>query len=199
VSEDLLIDLLRHGEVEGAGKLHGATDVALTAKGKQQMEESCHNGTWDVIYSSPLQRCALFAYELGEKQQIPVKVESRLAELDFGAWEGKEIGQIMADNPGLVESYWSDPTSCTPDDGEQIIAFSQRVTEAVIDIAASTEGKHLLIVSHTGVIRALFAWALNMPLSALMRIEVAHGGMSRIRIPSKGNPSLVSHGGGALC
>ena len=199
MSKDLLIDLLRHGEVEGHGKIHGATDVPLTSRGKQQMEQATLNGEWDVIYSSPLQRCALFAHELGQKREIPVHVENRLAELDFGAWEDAEISQIMATNPGLVESYWNDPTSSTPEGGENITAFSNRVAEAVSEIKASTESEQILIVAHGGVIRVILAWVLNMQLSALMRIEVGHGSMSRIRIPGKGNPSLVFHGGGALC
>lgn len=163
------------------------------------MEAACQDGQWDAVYCSPLQRCALFAQRVAEQHQIPVHIDNRLTEINFGVWEGLEIDRIMASNPEALQRYWSDPTSEVPEGGESVMQLSQRVIESIGDLRVWNRSKHLLLVTHGGVIRAILAWVLAMPLSALIRIEVTHGGLSRIRIPDQGNPSLIFHGGGALC
>lgn len=62
----LCLDFLRHGETSLSHTLRGKTDDALTAKGWAQMQSTIAQAeqvsqAWDVIYSSPLQRCRLFA------------------------------------------------------------------------------------------------------------------------------------------
>ena len=60
----LRIDLLRHGESRLSHTLRGHIDDELTEKGWQQMQSTFDHITeknWDVVVSSPLQRCANFA------------------------------------------------------------------------------------------------------------------------------------------
>jgi hypothetical protein len=69
----LHLDLLRHGETELGGGLRGSLDDALTALGWAQMRDAVwRGGPWDRIVSSPLQRCALFAWELSAHADTPV-------------------------------------------------------------------------------------------------------------------------------
>ena len=57
----MILDLLRHGETEQGG-LRGSLDDALTEKGWAQMRDAvAEAGPWQVLVSSPLQRCARFA------------------------------------------------------------------------------------------------------------------------------------------
>ncbi|MBU0499752.1 MAG: alpha-ribazole phosphatase family protein [Gammaproteobacteria bacterium] len=195
----LLIDLLRHGEVARPGRFYGTTDVALSDRGSWQMESATRGGAWDAVYCSPLRRCADFARRLAERKDLPLIFDARLAEIEFGKWEGRNAEEIISAYPGVLEGYWADPTSHTPEGAESIGDLFGRVVEAASEIAASCRGKHLLLITHGGVIRTLLAWTLDMPLSAVLRIEVVEAGMSRIRIPSSGKPSLVFHDGGAMC
>lgn len=195
----MLIDLLRHGEVEQPGRFYGRTDVALSERGTWQMESATRGGAWDLVYCSPLRRCADFARRLAERKGLPLDMDERLAEIGFGRWEGRNAEEIMMEEPGVLEGYWADPTSHTPSGAESIGDLFGRTVAVVTEIAASHQGKHLLLITHGGVIRALLAWTLDMPLSALLRIEVAEAGLSRIRIPASGKPSLIFHDGGALC
>ncbi len=105
----LRLDLLRHGETELGGGLRGSLDDALTANGWRQMRDAVvGQGPWDRLISSPLQRCALFAQELGAKLDVPVTLETDLQELHFGAWEGQSAAALMdTDAAGLG----SGPTS----------------------------------------------------------------------------------------
>ena len=78
----LRLDLLRHGETELGGGLRGSLDDALTEKGWAQMRAAViEQGPWDRLVSSPLQRCARFAEELGAQLGLPVQLDKDLQEL----------------------------------------------------------------------------------------------------------------------
>ena len=64
----LRLDLLRHGETESGGGFRGSLDDALTARGWAQMRTAVEGGRWDLLVSSPLQRCRAFAEELAQRQ-----------------------------------------------------------------------------------------------------------------------------------
>ncbi len=85
----LRLDLLRHGETESGGGFRGSLDDALTARGWAQMRTAVEGGRWDLLVSSPLQRCRAFAEELAQRQGIELELENDLRELHFGAWEGR--------------------------------------------------------------------------------------------------------------
>ena len=92
----LRLDLLRHGETELGGGLRGSLDDALTENGWVQMRAAVvEGGPWDRIVSSPLQRCARFAAELGEQLKLSVHLDQDLQELHFGAWEGQSAAALM--------------------------------------------------------------------------------------------------------
>jgi alpha-ribazole phosphatase len=82
---------------------------------------------WDVVVSSPLQRCALFADELGARLGLPVQREADVQELHFGDWEGRSAAQIMQTEADALGQFWADPYAFTPPAGEPVLAFAERV------------------------------------------------------------------------
>ena len=65
-----IIDLLRHGEVEGGEIIRGSTDDKLTDEGWAQMQNALQGDIqWDVIISSSLLRCAEFAESFGRSRR----------------------------------------------------------------------------------------------------------------------------------
>lgn len=197
---DTLIDLLRHGEVEGQGGcLMGRTDTPLSRQGLERMGEVTQGGAWDVICSSPLRRCAVFAETLARFSHIPLIMEPRLVELNFGEWEGQRLGDILAIEPEALEHFWGAPTAPVARGGESIASLAQRVTAAMGDLVRDHQGKHVLLVTHGGVVRAVLAWTLALPLTSLLRIEVPPASLSRVRIPEQGWPSLVFHNRLSIC
>jgi alpha-ribazole phosphatase len=107
----MILDLLRHGETELGGGLRGSLDDALTATGWAQMRQAvAQAGPWDVVVSSPLQRCALFADELGARLGLPVQREADVRELHFGDWEGRSAAQIMQTEADALGLFWPTPT-----------------------------------------------------------------------------------------
>jgi len=183
----LHLDLLRHGETELGGGLRGSLDDALTANGWVQMREAVvARGPWDRLISSPLQRCARFAEELGARLKLPVTLEKDLQELHFGAWEGQSAATLMETDAEGLGLFWVDPYSFTPPDGEPVSAFSERVLGAVSRLHQAYAGERVLLISHGGVMRLLLAQARGLPREQLLNVEVGHGGLFSLQVAADG-------------
>ncbi|MGL6245090.1 alpha-ribazole phosphatase family protein [Pseudomonas sp.] len=181
----LRLDLLRHGETELGGGLRGSLDDALTAKGWEQMRAAVvEQGPWDRLISSPLQRCARFADELGAQLGLPVHLDKDLQELHFGAWEGQSAAALMETDAEGLGLFWADPYSFTPPEGEPVGDFSTRVLAAVERLHATYAGERILLISHGGVMRLLLAQARGLPREQLLNVEVGHGVLFSMSVES---------------
>ena len=182
----MILDLLRHGETEQGG-LRGSLDDALTDKGWAQMRGAVAGaGPWQVLVSSPLQRCGRFADELGGRLGLPVQREAGLQELHFGDWEGRSAAQIMEDQADALGRFWADPYGYTPPNGEPVQAFADRVLAAVERLSCEHAGKRVLLVTHGGVMRLLLARARGLPKEQLLQVEVGHGALVRLVMSEDG-------------
>ncbi len=183
----LHLDLLRHGETERGGGLRGSLDDALTAKGWEQMRAAVvAQGPWDRLDSSPLQRCARFADELGARLDLPVSLEQDLQELHFGAWEGQSAAALMETDAEGLGRFWADPYGYTPPEGEPVGDFSRRVLGAVSRLHQAYAGERVLLISHAGVMRLLLARARGLPREQLLNVDVGHGGLFSLRVGADG-------------
>ena len=183
----LRLDLLRHGETELGGGLRGSLDDALTANGWTQMRAAVvDGGPWDRIVSSPLQRCARFAAELGEQLNLSVHLDKDLQELHFGAWEGQSAAALMETDAEALGLFWADPYGFTPPQGEPVSAFSARVLAAVARLQAAYAGERILLVSHGGVMRLLLAQARSLPREQLLNVEVGHSALFALTVEADG-------------
>ncbi len=183
----ITLDLLRHGETELGGGLRGSLDDALTAPGWAQMRAAVKGqGPWDRIVSSPLQRCALFAHELGEQLGLPVSLDKDLQELHFGAWEGQSAAALMDTDAEALGLFWSDPYAFTPPDGEPVLEFSRRVLAAVNRLQQAHAGERVLVVCHGGVMKLLLAQARGLPREQLLQIQVVNGALFELQVNAHG-------------
>ncbi|KPG94980.1 alpha-ribazole phosphatase family protein [Pseudomonas sp. RIT-PI-r] len=184
----LRLDLLRHGETELGGGLRGSLDDALTEKGWMQMRAAVvEGGPWDRIVSSPLQRCARFAAELGEQLNLSVHLDKYLQELHFGAWEGQSAAALMETDAEALGLFWADPYSFTPPQGEPVSDFSSRVLSAVARLHSTYAGERVLLVSHGGVMRLLLAQARGVPRGQLLNVAGAHGALFALTVAADGS------------
>ncbi len=194
------VDLLRHGECEGGDIYRGRIDVALTERGWQQMQASVDglgvDTTWQRIVSSPLRRCGAFAESVARQRQIPLEQHTAWQELDFGDWDGRSMDDVWQSDPSAVQAFYDNPASAAPPGGESLQQLQDRLIPAWHSLLQSYSGQQLLLVLHGGSIRILLAWLLQMPLAAVLRLEVPYAGLSRVRVvstPADGRyyPSLV--------
>ena len=183
VTPNTLVDIIRHGEPVGGKRYRGQIDDPLSDKGWQQMRDAVGNHSpWDVIVSSPLIRCAAFAEELSQRHNIPLEFEERIKEIGWGNWEGNSPAELNKDDPLTVVRALRDPLNCRPSDAENVASFQQRIMDAWQDITQKHAQKHLLIVAHAGVIRAVLTHILNTPAEHMFRIHVPNASITRIQI-----------------
>ncbi len=176
----MLVHLLRHGETDGGARYWGATDVALSAKGWQQMRAAVAGLSSDLIVSSPLKRCADFARALSAERDIRCRFEEELRELDFGEWEGRSAAELMQTDGDRLRRFWSDPSAHAPPGGERLADFRSRVIAVWNRIVDDRDAGSVLIVTHGGPIRVLRAVQSEMPLSAALSLDVPHAALVSI-------------------
>ncbi len=184
------LDLLRHGETLGGSRFRGRLDDPLTERGWEQMWAAVGPGEgvreWDGIVTSPLARCADFARALSRRQDIPLSLDPRLAELDFGDWEGQTPADLMATDAEALGRFWADPVAHPPPSGEPLLAFQARVLTAWDELLRQDRDDRTLVISHGGVIRVILCQVLGYPLERLLELDVGHASLRGIRVPSEG-------------
>ena len=105
-----------------------------------------------MVLSSPLARCRQPAEALATRLDIPLALDPRLLELDFGAWEGLAWHRVP--RPDL-DRWAADPLGFAPPSGEPGAALIARVTALHAVLVA--EPRPWLVVSHGGPLRLLAA------------------------------------------
>ena len=198
------LDILRHGETELGHTLRGSTDDALTAKGWQHMQQTVDaeldlrntstQPLWDVIVSSDLQRCRLFASKLSEKLTLSLQVNPQFQEMHFGDWEAVDTQQIYAQSPELLAQFWESPTQFTPPNAETMQQFQQRVIlglDSLIQQAQAHQWQRVLLISHGGVIKLLKCLALQQPLDDILKMSAELGQLNSFIIQSPNKVSLM--------
>lgn len=193
--QETLVDLLRHGEPIGGRRYRGQVDDALSEKGWEQMWSAvADRADWQRIVTSPLLRCCEFADSLGERHGVPVHREPRFMEVGFGEWEGKTRAELEHITPGQVARFYRDPINNRPAGAEPLEAFCDRVQAGFTELLERFAGQSVLVVAHAGVIRAIVAHTLDVPLASIYRIHVANAGISRLRTDRDRVFNLISHG-----
>ena len=190
------VDLLRHGEPQGGRRFRGQTDDPLSERGWRQMWQVVGDTTvpWQHVVSSPLQRCSAFARELADRHRIPCTLEPDFKEIRFGIWEGLTPEQIQSREAENYRRYRDDPERYMPAGAESMAEFVARVTQAWGALLAAQRGRHILLVCHAGVIRAVLNSVLGITPKNLFRVQIGYASLSRFSVDNDGPPTLVFHG-----
>ncbi len=191
----LTIDMLRHGELQGGVRYRGVIDDPLTSQGWAHMNAVWRelDGRVDLIISSPLSRCSGPAREWSRQSGVPCLEDERLMELRYGAWEGKTAEEIRRQWPGMLEQWRCDPTGMQPPGGEAPEMLRERVASWWEHAHACWQGRHILVVAHSGSLRMLLAIALGGGLAMTRRIDMPYACWSRVCVDRHGRSWLVFH------
>jgi broad specificity phosphatase PhoE len=179
--------LLRHGETaltpQGRFSGSGGNDPALSEVGLRQAEQAAVaaavRAPVRAILSSPLWRCRETAVVVSACLDLPLHVEDRLREADFGAWEGLTFAEARERHPEEFTA-WRTSSAAAPPGGEPFDAVAQRVTALRNELVARYPGGTVLLVSHVGPIRTLLRLALEAPPQTLFRMNLAAASLSEI-------------------
>ena len=201
----LKIDLLRHGQSTLSHTLRGSTDDDLTELGWSQMQHSIDQSLhaqdneavpWDVIFSSPLKRCRLFADRIAQQIEKPDFYHANLQEMHFGDWEALSTQYIYENEPELLANFWQQPTLFSPPNAETMQNFHLRVINGLTNIQQQMQAnhwQHALLVTHGGVIKLLKCIALKHTLDDLLKMSAELGQLNAFILHEDGALAFVEH------
>lgn len=184
------LDLLRHGETTLSHTLRGHTDDELTENGWLQMQSTIQQyvagGTnWDVIFSSPLQRCHAFAINLAERLEVPLQLNMHIKEMYFGDWEGISTQSIYENEPELLANFWQFPIKYHAPNGESLEQFLERIKVGFDEIHTKMkihQWNRALVVTHGGVIKLLTCLARHKHLNDLLKMSAELGQLYSVKM-----------------
>jgi alpha-ribazole phosphatase len=185
----MFIDLLRHGEPEGGRRYRGCgVDDPLNEKGWAQMRAVVNSSEtpWTRIITSPMRRCRDFAEVIARERGLPLAVDPAFREVGFGDWEGRSPEEIRSADQAAYLAFYRDPAGARPDGAEPLEGFAHRVRDALRVLTEKHRGEHLLVIAHSGVIRAAVTHAMNVPPAALYRLRMPYAALTRLRVDERG-------------
>ena len=148
------VTLVRHTRPDvDSGICYGQTDLDVAASFPDDMRRVLTRmDPFDVLVTSPLRRCRRLAEAIGANFDVEPRIDGRIQEMDFGAWEGRAWSDIPA---AELDEWAADFLHARPHGGESVAMLRARALEALHDFRRS--GKKHVVVTHAGVIRAALA------------------------------------------
>lgn len=171
---------------------YGQSDVPLNHTYKadlQKIFQSLPLSTVEFsgIYSSPSIRCKKLAFDLHElinKERMesallldPI-IDNRLMELNFGEWELRSWNDITGPKAEVWMNDWIHQRAGNGS-GESLLDLIDRVRSFLDDLENMTCGdtEHILVSTHSGVIRALYILLNNTALEDYFIVKPVYGGL----------------------
>ncbi len=101
-----------------------------------------------------------------------------LRECDYGAWSGRTLEDIHAEDPSGLSSWLTD-MGASPHGGE---SFRELIARVGHWIEQQRETGHSIVVTHASVVRAAIVHTLGAPEESFRRIEVAPLTLTDLRL-----------------
>jgi len=179
-----LLALLRHADTawSAEGRIQGRSDVPLSDAGRAalrgfRLPPECAGMR---IVTSPLARCVETARLIGSPH---AQREPRLAEMSWGAWEGRRLADLRAELGRSMEENEARGWDFRPQDGESPREVLARVRSWLAGLTEPT-----LAVTHRGVIRAIFAAASGWDMLGKPPARLEWGALQLFRLEGDGTP-----------
>ncbi len=169
----MILYVVRHGKTQWnlEHRCQGVSDIPLTDEGRQEASKLyplVKQLNVDVVFSSPLSR----AYETAKlivNNEIPINIDDRLTERDWGMNEGMKIDE--------VDQYdcWDVILNTNVQNIERVQDFMKRISEFIEDIKSKYPNSKVLVVAHSAVLRVIHYLLGTIP---------EDGDLTRINIPN---------------
>jgi alpha-ribazole phosphatase len=184
-----MIVFARHGQTapNREGLVLGRADPELTDEGREQaarLAAALAGEPVSAVLASPLLRARQTAEAIGEACDLPVAVDDRLIEIDWGTWEGRSTGTLAQSD---VDRWKADKG--TAPEGESLDSLSQRVESFCTE---HLDGDGLVVaVSHVSPIKAAAAWAMGVDGAVAWRMFLGLASITRVG-RGRSSPVLLS-------
>ena len=169
------IYLIRHTTPDIAkGICYGQSDIPLSNTFSSEAKQciAALPKYFDKVYSSPLNRCLQLANCISDE----VRIDARLRELNFGDWELKKWSEIPLQE---IQPWYDDWVSTAPKNGESYQELQHRACAFLEEIPTSYA--RIAIVTHSGVIRALWAFFNQVALKdSFNELTITYGDVIKL-------------------
>jgi broad specificity phosphatase PhoE len=173
-----VIVFARHGQTapNRDGLVLGRADPELTEEGHRQaalLGAALGAEPVEAILTSPLVRARQTAEVIAGACGVPVTVDERLLEIDWGTWEGRPAGSLAVADV----DRWKSENGTAPE-GESLDSLSRRVESFCVE--ALDRESLVVAVSHVSPIKAAAAWALGVDGTAAWRMFLGLASITRV-------------------
>ena len=179
---------VRHGETvwNVENKICGATESALTERGREQARVIGReiNARMDAgelqidrMLCSPLSRARDTAQEIADILKLPLAVEPRLREQNFGIWEGtaRDGEGFQRAKENFIDSFGS---------GESMMRVAQRIYNLLDEIKEEKETSYLL-VAHNGISRMVESYFRDMDNAEFAAFGIRNASLRSYTFPEE--------------
>ena len=163
------IHLIRHTAVNNPENLcYGFAEMPLRGNYEEDFEEIHLERDFDLVISSPSQRCRLLA----DHFKFDYKTDERLREMNFGNWEMTKWTDIPE---AEIDPWYKDFVNVKATGGENLLDMQTRVLSFWNELIQKKEVSKVLIITHAGVIRLILQAVLQFPLENMFNIQIDYG------------------------
>ncbi len=182
--------LIRHPKPAVAeGTCYGRTDVppeaddltALLDRLRQRWRSGAHPAP-RAVYSSPLQRCARVACALADDVWPQPTFDARIAEMDFGHWEGRMWAELPREQ---IAAWRADIANHVPPGGESLAQMAQRArafADELLTLHPEDPDTEIVLVTHVGIIQTLPRVLTGEPLRGFSGSPIDYGTITRLEL-----------------
>jgi broad specificity phosphatase PhoE len=198
--------LLRHGETDWnrVDRIQGWSDISLNARGRRQAHAAAGFLTdrypdLSRLLSSDLPRAAETAEAVVSADafaHLDVEYDPVWRERDFGVYQGQNGDRFFEENPefAMLDGH-DDAKQNVPEEGESYLAFRDRVRSAWDDLRTTIDST-VLVVTHSGVIRAIIAAVEGSTIeNVFYEYDVENGSVTDIVVAGDARLDGVNHVG----
>jgi probable phosphoglycerate mutase len=172
--------LVRHAETEmnAERRYQGRVDPPLSERGIRQARELARRLA-RTLAADPAQYASLHVHaSVSRRAQRtgeialparPARLDSRLAELDFGVYDGRTYEENLAAFGPRFRAWIADPEGVRPPGGETFAELRARV-HAWLD--ALPPDQNVIAFTHGGPIRVALALCLRVPYEEIRQLQI---------------------------
>lgn len=187
--------LIRHALVhrDSLAYLYGTDDVPVCTETMEAQEANYAALASRLphparLVCTPLSRTQLTADAL-VRAGYPAQerlIDPAFIEQDFGDWQGVPIATFDARGHGERHPFWPIHAAETPPGGESFSHLIERVGAGLEALLETAAGKHTVIVSHGGAIRAACAYAMGLTPHQALCLQIDNISLTRISHTERG-------------
>jgi broad specificity phosphatase PhoE len=182
----------RHAPTDwnGKGRYQGHEDIALGAAGRRQaalLAGRLAAERIDEVHASDLCRARETANAVSGRHRLPLRSDSRLRELHFGAWEGLTREEVRQGSPEALAAWEADTLRTSPPGGETLAQLTDRVGAFLATLTKDAAlDRTVFVVGHKGSLQVLLCLALGLPPESRWKFCLEPASLSELNLYAEG-------------